>query len=192
MKSALSGLQQRSPLATASAELLQFAALQIGSETYALDIMRIKGIINPVRITPVPKAPPFIEGVIELRGSILPVVDMRKRFDLPVTPSQRSTKYVLVGISGMIVGLVVDSVTEVIRVSKSEIRPAPALAVQDAARYFSGVCHHHNRIIMVVDLDAILSSSEKVSLAGMGGPAPAAAAAGPGNPSSPPGHGGGA
>lgn len=148
-------------------EVVQFALLTIGTEPFALDIMRIRAIVNPLRITPVPKAPPFVEGVIELRGSILPVVDMRKRFDLPAPPPVRSTKYVLVGLEGRIVGLIVDGVTEVIRLPRQDVRPAPAMAVGESAQYFSGVCQHGGRIVMVIDLDAILSTSERISLAGL-------------------------
>src|SRR4051794_6029966 len=79
-----------------AAELLQLVAFSVGEGEYALDIMRIKEIINPVKITPVPKAPPFIEGVIELRGTILPVVDLRKRFDLAAGPATRATKFLVV------------------------------------------------------------------------------------------------
>jgi len=124
----------------------------------------------------VPKAPAFIEGVIELRGAILPIVDMRKRFDLPPSPPSRSTKYLIVSIDRLpsrdgaeppgrwIVGLIVDGVHEVIRVPKNEIRPAPAMALNAEARYFGGVCHHRERIVMVLDLEAILSSGERATL----------------------------
>jgi len=147
-------------------ELVQLATFYLGGEEYALDIMRIKEIIHPLRITAVPKVPAFIEGVIELRGAILPIVDLRKRFDLPAPPPVRSTKYVIVGIEGRIVGLVVDGVGEVLRIGRGEIRPSP-LTAGEAARYFSGVCHHDGRIIMVLDIDRILSSDEKISLAGL-------------------------
>src|SRR5262249_28909654 len=102
-----------------AAELLQLVAFSVGPGQYALGIIRIKEIINPVRITPVPKAPAFIEGVIELRGTILPVVDMRKRFDLDAPAPSRSTKFLVVTIdvSGrrMIVALIVDGVSEPLR-----------------------------------------------------------------------------
>jgi purine-binding chemotaxis protein CheW len=147
---------------------IQLATFVVGTETYALDIMRIKEIINPLRITPVPRAPAFIEGVVELRGAILPVVDLRKRFDLPAPPAVRATKYVIVAIEGRIVGLVVDSVGEVLRLPRGDVRPPPTL-VEGSQAYFTGVCHHGGRIIMVLDIDRILSSQEKISLLGMGG-----------------------
>src|SRR6185503_14313339 len=110
----------------------QLVAFSVADGDYAIDIMRIKEIINPVRVTQVPKAPPFIEGVIELRGAILPVVDLRKRFDLPATPPTRASKLLIVVIEvagrRMIVALVVDGVSEPIRVARDEVRPPPALA----------------------------------------------------------------
>jgi purine-binding chemotaxis protein CheW len=145
---------------------IQLATFMVGSEEYALDIMRIKEIIHPLKITPVPKVPTFIEGVVELRGAIIPVVDLRKRFDLPMTPATRSSKYIIVGIEGKIVGLVVDAVGEVLRIARSEVRAASMLE-GEAERYFLGVCHHGGRIIFVLDIDRVLSSQEKISLAGL-------------------------
>ncbi len=156
--------------APAPAALVQLAAFTVGPHEYALDIMRIKEIINPLPITAVPKAPPFIEGVVELRGAIFPVVDLRKRFELPATPITRSSKYIVVGIDGRIVGLVVDAMTHMLRKAPGELRPAPALGVGgEAAGFFSGVVHHEGKIVMVLDIDRILSSQEKIPLAGLGG-----------------------
>ena len=156
-------------------EVVQLCGFRVGDEEYALDIMRIKEIINPLPIRRVPKSPPFVEGVVELRGTILPVIDMRKRFDVdPLTAEDlaspavlRARKYLIAPIDGRIIGLIVDRVSDVIRVSRDTIRPAPELTQNEAARYFHGVCHHRERILMVLDLDAILSSSEKISLAGL-------------------------
>jgi len=150
---------------TAAAHL-QLATFQLGGAEYALDIMRIKEIIQPQRITPLPKVPPFIEGVIELRGAILPVVDLRKRFDLPAPPPVRATKYIIISLEGRIVGLIVDGVGEVLRVARGDLAPPP-LPAGDAARFFAGVCRRSGRIIFVLDIDQILSSEEKISLASL-------------------------
>jgi purine-binding chemotaxis protein CheW len=171
-------------------ELVQLCGFRVGSEEYALDIMRIKEIINPLPITRVPKAAPFVEGVVELRGTILPIVDMRKRFDVPPHTAEqaqdpavkRARKYLIVPIEGRIVGLIVDKVSDVLRVSRDTIRPAPALTQNDAARYFVGVCHYRERILMVLDLDAILSSTEKITLAGLSGVASRETGTGNGTP----------
>jgi purine-binding chemotaxis protein CheW len=153
-------------------ELLQLVAFGVGPGDYAIDIMRIKEIINPLPVTVVPKAPPFIEGVIELRGAILPVVDVRKRFDLPPTQPTRATKNLIVGIdigaTRMIVGLVVDRVSEPLRVAKNDVKPAPQLTVGERA-FFSGVVHHGERMLMILDVDALLSTSEKQTLSGLEG-----------------------
>ena len=150
-------------------EIVQLATFALAQETYAIDIMRIKEIINPLRITRVPKAPAFIEGVVELRGAILPIVDLRKRFDLPAPEPTRATKYVIVAIDGRIIGLIVDGVREVLRVARAELKPAPALVENDSAKYFSGICHASGQIVMMLDIDRILSSQEKISLVSLGG-----------------------
>jgi len=154
-------------------EVTQLVAFGVADGDYAVDIMRIKEIINPVAVTPMPKAPAFIEGVIELRGAILPLIDVRKRFDLVATPATRSTKILIVSVDlgeqRIIVGLVVDRVSEPLRVPKSEIKPAPRLSVSERA-FFTGVVAHHGKMLMVLDVDALLSSAEKLTLSGMAGP----------------------
>jgi purine-binding chemotaxis protein CheW len=152
-------------------ELTQLVAFGVGQGDYAVDIMRIKEIINPVAVTPMPKAPPFIEGVIELRGAILPLIDVRKRFDLPPTPPTRATKFLIValdiGAARIVVGLVVDRVSEPLRVPRSDVKPAPQLSVSERA-FFTGVVAHHGKMLMVLDVDALLTSAEKQSLSGLG------------------------
>jgi purine-binding chemotaxis protein CheW len=172
-------LFRTSSASTAGSDLVQLVAFRVGEGLYAIDILRIKEIIAPVKVTSVPKAPAFIEGVIELRGAILPIVDLRKRFDLPAGPPTRATKFLIVVIEvqgrRMIVGLVVDGVLEPLRVTQDQIRPTPALASGEAA-YFSGVVNRRRAergdpdqegIFMLLDLDAVLSSSEKITLAGL-------------------------
>jgi purine-binding chemotaxis protein CheW len=150
-----------------SAVRVQLAVFRVGEQTYALDIMRIKEVINPLPITPVPKAPATLEGVIELRKQILPVVDLRKRFDRPPTPTTSASKIILVKLEQGIVGLMVDGVREVVRLPREEIRPAPSLGAQPDAAFFTGVCRLGDDIVMVLDIDRVLSSEERISLAGL-------------------------
>ena len=151
-------------------EVAQLVAFGVGPGEYAIDIMRIKEIINPVPVTAMPKAPGFIEGVIELRGAILPVIDVRKRFDLQPSAATRATKFLIVGVdigeTRLIVGLIVDRVSEPLRVPKAEVKPAPQLTVAERA-FFNGVVHHQGRMLMVLDPDALLSSLEKQTLTGL-------------------------
>jgi purine-binding chemotaxis protein CheW len=156
-------------------DVAQLVAFGVGPGEYAVDIMRIKEIINPVPVVAMPKAPHFIEGVIELRGAILPVIDVRKRFDLDPTAPTRATKFLIVGLdigqepaTRMIVGLVVDRVSEPLRVPKADIKPAPQLTVAEQA-FFNGVVHHQGRMLMVLEVDALLSSHEKLTLSGLAG-----------------------
>ncbi len=147
---------------------MQVASFHVGAQEYALDIMQIKEIINPIEITVVPKAPSFIEGIIELRGAVLPVVDLRKQFALEPTPLSRESKYIIVTLEGHIVGLVVDRVHEVMRIDETEVLEAPAMATGVDARFVAGVFKRDQRMILTLDIAQILSSSEKSVLAQLG------------------------
>ena len=120
--------------------LVQLCTFRVGGEDYAVDIMRVREIIQPLPVTSVPRAPPFIEGVVRIRGDVIPVVDVRKRFGLPAAAPERRNKLVVVTMAGRRLALVVDEVCEVIRIPRSDIRPAPALVGEGGPRFFLGVC----------------------------------------------------
>jgi purine-binding chemotaxis protein CheW len=120
--------------------LAQLCAFRIGGEDYAIDIMRVREIIQPLPITPVPRAPAFVDGVIRLRGDVIPVVDVRKRLALPALPATRRSRFLVVNVAGRRIALVVDEVREVLRIARSEIRPAPSLGATPGPRFFLGVC----------------------------------------------------
>jgi len=143
---------------------IQLACFRIGPEMYALDIMRVKEIIRPQRLTPVPKAPPFIEGVINLRGVVVPVVDLRKRFDQPATAPERRTRILICTLAGKMIGLLVDEVAEVRRYTRQEIQPAPQYLRGQGSDFFLGVCRREEQLVMLIDLEKILSSGEKIDL----------------------------
>ncbi len=126
--------------APASDALVQLCTFRIGAEDYAIDIMRVREIIRPLPITPVPRAPAFIEGVVRLRGEVIPVLDVRKRLGVLAKAPTRKSRFLIVNVAGRRIGLVVDEVCEVLRLPRSEIRPAPALGAPGAARFFVGVC----------------------------------------------------
>lgn len=135
----------------------QLAAFRVGTEEYVIDIMRIKEIINPVKITPVPGASDLIEGVINLRGVIIPLVDLRKRFQLPPRDSAQRPKYIIVSVFSKNVGIIVDEVLEVLRLPRSLVKPAPQLFSQHEAGMFLGVCQYQDRLLMLLDLKKVLS-----------------------------------
>lgn len=146
---------------------IQLACFRIGTEMYALDIMRIKEIIRPQRLTPVPKAPPFIEGVINLRGAVVPVVDLRKRFEQPAAASERRTRILICALAGKVIGLMVDEVAEVRRYTRQEIQPSPQFLRGCGSEFFLGVCRRDDQLVMLIDLEKILSSTERIDLDGI-------------------------
>lgn len=143
---------------------IQLACFRVGAELYALDIMKIKEIIRPQKLTPIPKAPSFIEGVINLRGAVIPVADLRKRFDQPIRQEDRRNRIVVCSLAGRIIGLLVDEVTEVKRYSRKEIAPAPQFIKGPQADYFLGVARRKDELIMLIDLEKVLSTDEKIAL----------------------------
>lgn len=143
---------------------IQLACFHVGGEIYALDIMRIREIIRPQRLTPVPKAPAFIEGVINLRSAVIPIIDLRKRFDQPISENNRKVRIIICALAGRIIGLIVDEVLEVRRYTRSEIQPAPHYLSGKGADFFLGVCRRSDDLVMLLDLERILTSNEKINL----------------------------
>lgn len=137
--------------------IVQMAAFRVGSEEYVVDIMRIKEIINPLKITPVPSSSDMIEGVINLRGVIIPIVDLRKRFLVPQESWAQQPKYIIVVVSGKTVGIIVDEVAEVVRVPRKMIKPSPQLYEGRDPGMFLGVCEHLGRLLLLIDLKRVLS-----------------------------------
>jgi purine-binding chemotaxis protein CheW len=121
-------------------EIVELCAFRIGADEYVVDIRRIREIVNPMAIRPVPRAPECIDGVVELRGEVIPVVDARRRLGVAVTPFTRQTRFLIALVGGRTLALIVDGVCEVMRVSRSSIRPAPGLTRLDGPRLFLGAC----------------------------------------------------
>lgn len=155
---------QVSPPAPVERQDIQLACFKVGTGLYALDIMRIREIIRPQKLTVVPKAPRFIEGVINLRGAVIPVADLRKRFDQPCSDDTRKHRIIICSVSGRIVGLLVDEVLEVRRYGRQDVAPSPQFLKGPEAEFFLGVARRGEDLVMVLDLDRILSSDEQIAL----------------------------
>ena len=149
------------PSAAPADEVVQLCAFVVGGEEYVVDIMRIKEIIPPLKITPVPHAPEYIEGVINLRGAIVPVVDLRRRLGVPPAAATKKSKIIICVVGTRRVGLVVDSVTERLRLSRASIRRTPAM-LSRGPRFFLGVCGPPERLKLLLNIKALLESSEQV------------------------------
>lgn len=150
---------------------IQVACFRLGDDLYAIDIMRIKEIIRPLKLTALPKFPPFVEGIVNLRGTVIPVVDLRKRFDLPDAEESINTRLLIVSLAGRPVGLVVDEVTEVVTVAVKDIKPPPDMGGGIGAEYLIGVCLVNQDMIMLLNIDLLFSHQEAGELSSMHGSA---------------------
>lgn len=141
-------------------DLLQLVTFSIGSEEFGVDILKVIEIIRMMEITKVPKAPVFVEGVINLRGLVIPIIDLRRRFGLQDKADDSDTRIIVIEINGMSVGFVVDSVSEVLRIPVSTVEPAPPVVAGMDSDYISGVGKLEDRLLILLDLDKLLSSDD--------------------------------
>ena len=146
------------------AELIQLVTFSIGEEEFGVDILKVQEIIRIMEITKVPKAPQFVEGVINLRGNVIPVIDLRKRFGLETRDHDSQTRIIVIEINKMIVGFVVDSVSEVLRIPQNTVEPPPPVVSGLESEYISGVGKLEDRLLIMLDLDRLLSSEEQEEL----------------------------
>ena len=149
---------------TSSAEQ-QLVVFDLASEAYGVDIGAVREIIRLQDITRVPRTPDFVEGVINLRGKVIPVVDLRKRFMLPVAEQTDDNRIVVVDIGGQDIGVVVDAVTEVLRILSDSVEPPSSVITTTDSDYLMGICKMESRLIILLDLDRVLSEEEKTLLA---------------------------
>lgn len=156
-------LQETAQTAVDSTDL-RVICFKLGTEPYGLDIMQIKEIIRYQKITPVPKAPSFIQGVINLRGMVIPIIDLGKRFELPSDVNSR-TRIIIAQLENRIVGLVVGDVTDIISLPKANLMPAPKMVKGAEAEYLDSMADIKGELLFIINLDKVLTSEEKISLA---------------------------
>ena len=147
-------------------EFSQLVTCRVDREEYAIDILSVQEINRMVEITRVPKAPSFVEGVINLRGRIIPVLDLRRRFGLPEAEHTEGSRIVVVTVRGRVIGLIVDCVMEVLRIPKSRIEPPPSMGSTAGTEFTQGVGKMNDRLLTVLDLDRLLATSENGALVG--------------------------
>ena len=142
----------------------QLVVFSLASEEYGVAITQVQEIIRQPDITRIPGMPDFIEGVINLRGRIIPVIDLRKRFGLEQKASNDKTRVVVADASSQTIGLVVDSVSEVVNLPKDQVDPIPPTIASIDAEYLSGVGKLEKRIVILLDLGKLLGDLEKVAI----------------------------
>lgn len=135
---------------------IQLACFSLGDKLFAVDIMRIREILVPQKLSPLPCASDLLEGVINLRGSVIPVMNMRKRFGQPIVDDAPASKLLIVSLVGQLLALVVDDVMEVISVPVVDIKPPIQTASGVGMEFLLGVCLSNNRVFMILDIDSLL------------------------------------
>jgi purine-binding chemotaxis protein CheW len=145
-------------------DLLQLVSFHIGGEEFGLDILKVQEIIRIQELTRVPNSPDFVDGVINLRGKVIPVIALRKRFGLEELAHDKQTRIVVIEVKGTVLGFIVDSVSEVLRVPADTIEPPPRLGRVER-EYVSGVGKLDNRLLILLDVDRLMSDADELSSA---------------------------
>ena len=134
---------------------IQIVTFEVGHEEFAIDILAVQEIIRMTQVTRVPQSPASVEGVVNFRGQITPVVDLRKRFDFEAQDRGKDARIVIVEVQGRIVGFIVDRVHEVLRIDNSILDPAPTLASSVNADYVNGVGKLNDRLVILLSLERL-------------------------------------
>lgn len=146
-------------------ELLQLVSFKIGAEEFGVDITKVQEINRMVEITKVPQAESYVEGVINLRGKVIPIIDLRKRMNMEIKENDKNTRIVVVDIENFVMGMIVDSVSEVLRIPASTIEPPPDIVTGVNADYIQGVAKLEDRLLIFLDLSKVISVEEVKSIA---------------------------
>jgi purine-binding chemotaxis protein CheW len=141
----------------------QLVVFELANEHYGVDIAAVESIIKMQDITVVPHTPDYIEGVTNLRGTVLPVVDLRTRFGLPRQEATHDTRIVVVDVGGTKVGMVVDAVTEVLRVSSEAIEPPSSLVMSNLSSFINGIAKVDSRLVILIDVRKAILTEEMLS-----------------------------
>jgi purine-binding chemotaxis protein CheW len=147
-----------------TAEPRQVVALRVGGEEFGVDVMKVKRVLKVPEIRVVPRAPDFVKGVVSVSGSVVPVIDMRKRFSAPVPVEEAPGALMIVEARDSLVGLVVDEVPGVVEIAEDAVSSAPDFFRGLAGRYLDGIAEEQGRLIILLNLDEVLSSKERIAL----------------------------
>lgn len=146
------------------AEYKQYVNLLLNDEKYGIDIMDIEEILRMIDITKVPKAPAFVEGIINIRGKVIPIVDLRKKMGIPASDFTNSSRIIVVNLRGKKVGLIVDHVEEVLRVDGDLVDKAPAASTSVDNHYIQGVARLQTGMVIILNVHHIFGSKEANAL----------------------------
>lgn len=145
--------------------ILQWVTYQLEGEVYGINVMQVQEVLRITEIAPVPGAPSYVLGIINLRGSVVTVIDTRSRFGLMPKESDDLSRIIIVEVNGNVIGMLVDSVAEVVYLHQSEIDTAPSVGSDDSSRFIQGVCSREDYLLIIVDVDKFLSEEEVADFA---------------------------
>ncbi|WP_088331513.1 chemotaxis protein CheW [Lacimicrobium sp. SS2-24] len=149
-----------SNVATDADEVLQWVTFKLGEETYGINVMQVQEVLRYSEIAPVPGAPDYVLGIINLRGNVVTVIDTRSRFGLETNEVTDNSRIVIIESEQQVVGILVDSVAEVVYLKSSEIDSAPNVGTEESAKFIQGVCNREGQLLILVDLNKLLTDEE--------------------------------
>lgn len=141
-------------------EVLQWVTFKLETETYGINVMQVQEVLRYTEIAPVPGAPMYVLGIINLRGNVVTVIDTRSRFGLEPTEVTDNTRIVIIEAEKQVIGIMVDSVAEVVYLKASEIDIAPNVGNDESAKFIQGVSNRDGELLILVDLNKLLSDEE--------------------------------
>lgn len=145
--------------------MLQWVTFRLAGETYGINVMQVQEVLRHTEIAPVPGAPSYVLGIINLRGNVVTVLDTRNRFGLaPSEITEQSRIVIIEAAAKHVIGILVDAVAEVVYLRQSEIETAPNVGNEESAKFIQGVCHKNNELLILVDLDKLLTDQEWADL----------------------------
>jgi purine-binding chemotaxis protein CheW len=155
------GMNDKATAAKGSEDpILQWVTFKLDNETYGINVMRVQEVLRYTEIAPVPGAPSYVLGIINLRGNVVTVIDTRQRFGLMNAEISDNTRIVIIEADKQVVGIMVDSVAEVVYLRQSEIETAPNVGNEESAKFIQGVCNKNNELLILVELDKMMSEEE--------------------------------
>ncbi len=140
--------------------ILQWVTFKLAGETYGINVMQVQEVLRYSDIAPVPGAPAYVLGIINLRGNVVTVIDTRHRFGLAPGELTDNSRIVIIEADNHVVGILVDSVAEVVYLRQSEIETAPNVGNEESAKFIQGVCHKNNELLILIELDKLLTDEE--------------------------------
>ena len=147
----------------------QIVSFRLANEEYGVNIMQVQEIILLGQITKMPEVPDYICGLINLRGHVIPIIDLRRRFGLPVHESDEHTRIIVVNVSDKTIGMVVDAVDEVLRITADQIEPPPSSIAGIDHSYITGLVKFEKKLLVLLSIENILSEDEQAKLSSIGG-----------------------